>query len=128
MNLPHQKFVDLAKKLIDKNGREIIIRRIAKTVPDLSKPWEIDDLPPDEFTVKSVFFNFQKDKVDGTLIRSKDVRCLIAQKDLSIEITTDDLIVDGSIIYDVIIVSQEKPGDQSILFDCHLRDTVGSAS
>lgn len=123
----------LAERLIGENGRALTLRRVDQTnAEDPLKPWRAPasmgsgnvSLP-----VVGVFTEYDKEDIDGTLVRAGDKRVLVAAKDTedaqtgseNIIIEDFDTILDGTTVWKIIKVSVIEPGSLRVLYDIQAR-------
>lgn len=129
MALNYTRFRALADRLINENGRSLTLLRKDQGNPvDPAKPWrsstEADEI---EFSVVGVFIEFEKDEVDGTIVKRGDKRLLIAAKDIddqspaNTNVEDYDEITDGTVVYRIINAQVIEPGDTRILYDLQVR-------
>jgi len=119
-------FIDLAKKLINKNGRPINLLQETKTTPDATKPWRAvnvkSTLPLNG--VKAVFIDYSINEIGGGLIKRGDKKCLIASDDVAIQkadIRNYDLVIDGAEEWVIKNMTVLRPGDQVLMYTLQLR-------
>ncbi len=127
MAVVHQNFVDLAARLIKKNGRVISIKRqVGTALKDPAKPWLGEE--PDFRTTRTPAVFLDNDSRDlllmlpgeadqrTTLEREIDRVVLIAAKGLSFDIKTEHQIVDGNKTWEITNVVEVKPGPTTIFW------------
>lgn len=117
----HQNLVDMAKRLIDKHGRDITIRRHTGAFTDALQPSLGKAAGFTDYVRKGVISTDIGKLLSNTRVREGDKVVWIAQKGLSIEIELSDQIIDGSVNYKIVEVEQIKPGEQSIIFKVVIR-------
>jgi len=121
-------FVELADRLIRKNGRAVKIRRNVSTTPvDVSKPWQGNTTSTQDtaamavFDQESAFEQFVR-LASGreTPVRSNvqrtGLRALVPAKGLSFEPALAHKLVDGSDVYEITGIQQIRPGDAAVLY------------
>lgn len=131
MALNYTRFRALAERLIEENGRTLqLVRKDQGNPTDPAKPWRgstgADDIT---FDVIGVFIDFEKDDVDGTIVKRTDKRILVADKsvgdeggsaaNLNIEDYSD--VLDGSTRYRIVNPTVIEPGNQRIMYDLQVR-------
>lgn len=114
--------IALAKKLIDKKGRQINVRRT--TLVDGPNPLDPPTQTNTDYPVRAVFLDYEQSLINETLIKVGDQRCLIPAIDVPISISTADLIIDGSSVYSIKNDGILKPGDQVIIYDLQVRGVL----
>ena len=131
MALNYTRFRALAERLIEENGRTLkLVRKDQGNPTDPAKPWRGSTGAADiTFDVIGVVIDFEKDEVDGTLVRRTDKRILVAAKSvtdeggsavtLNIEDYSD--VLDGTTRYRIVNPSVIEPGALRILYDLHAR-------
>ena len=119
----HQQFVELAQRLIPRNGRTISIVIEPDSQADASRPWEgpADDtgkqvLATTTTPLKALFTDFTKADANVFRIQLGDTKVLIPAGDLGFALTTSHQIRDGAIDYSIEDFKLIKPGDTAILY------------
>jgi hypothetical protein len=126
----HDNFVDLAARLINKNGRSVTLTQTTIT-PDPTEPWKILTTTGTTATVKAVFFlNEQSDflailtQVAGRgdqevtqALGEKSLQVLIAAKGLPFVPTPTDTLVDGDNTWEITRVNPTKPGPTPVMYE-----------
>lgn len=129
MALNYANFQTLAERLINENGRSMTLTRKDQGNPvDAAKPWrESTDAAEISFAVVGVVIEYEKEEVDGELIRRGDKRILIAAKDIEDEGPANEKvedyssITDGTTVWRIVDVQVIEPGDTRILYDLQAR-------
>lgn len=117
--------IALAKRLIDKNGQQVILRNIVAAAPaDSAKPWEPGENTNSDQDVFGVFLDYEQKYIDGSVIRMGDQQVYL----YSIDILGNSIIpeVDGQIIrdgdpWDIKAIRPLNPNGQSIMFTVQVR-------
>lgn len=115
-----------AQRLIDKNGRNLVLHAQSETPSDGSKPWRANT-PTDvvSHTAKGVVIDYTEEEVDGTRIMRGDKRCLLADRgdlspdDFSIFDTLEDSL--DSSMWKILSVELVAPGPTRLVCILHLR-------
>ncbi len=127
MAVVHQNFVDLADKLIKKNGRTVFIRRqIGETEKEAGKPWlgTVSDTQ-DTKTVAAFLDNDSRDLLlmlpgeadqRTTLEREIDRIVFIPVKGLPFDIEIEHQLVDGDKVWEITQVNLIQPGPTKIVW------------
>jgi len=131
MALNYSNFRTLADRLIGENGRNLtIVRRDQANFTDPAKPWrgstEADTIST---VVKGVFIEYEKEDVDGTIVRRGDKRVLIAASDvedettgnLNVKVEDYDHILDGTTRWKIVVAELIEPGPLRIMYDVQVR-------
>ena len=129
MALDYANFRLLAERLINENGRSFtLIRKDQGNPTDPAMPWrsstEVSEI---SFAVVGVFIEFEKDEVDGTIVKRGDKRLLIAAKDIDDQAPANtnvedyDEITDGTVAYRIINAQVIEPGSLRIMYDLQVR-------
>lgn len=127
MDGEHSWAVDLAKELLDDNGKTMVFYRETPAVPGpLNQPWRpngINPSTPTTYTVIGLTVPYDEKMIDGESIRRSDVRCYVAAKGMSVDYvpTANDYVTMGGVKYKVIGASPLEPGTERILYDIQLR-------
>lgn len=122
-----------ARVLIEKYGNSSVrVYRKSRAAEDVDKPWRGPDSASDEWigniSVHGVLYPFNANEAYGTLIRLGDHGLYISPKSfpVSVNLTNASYVVitspdTGEERFKVVDVSTIKPGDETILYDLHLR-------
>jgi len=131
MALNYANFRALADRLISENGRDLtIVRRDQANFTDPAKPWRgSTEASTISTVVKGVFIEYEKEDVDGDLIRRGDKRVLIAASDvedettgtLNVKVEDYDHILDGTVRWKIIVAELIEPGPLRIMYDVQVR-------
>lgn len=127
----YTSFRNLAERLIELNGRDIqLVRKDQGNPTDPTKPWrDSTDAADITVDVKGVFTEFEKDQIDGEIVRRGDKRVLVADKSVideggnaaNLKIEDYDAVLDGSIRWRIITTDLIEPGPTRIVFDLQVR-------
>src|SRR3546814_14993330 len=84
MALNYANFRLLAERLINENGRSLtLVRKDQGNPVDPLKPWRASTNAAEiSFAIVGVFIEYEKDEVDGTIVKRGDKRLLLAAKDV----------------------------------------------
>ena len=114
-----------AKRLIEKNGRDLVLEKKSRTPADSIKSWRGPSSTSSgtSVTVKGVVVppdNFSD--TDGQLIRRGQLRVLISNESVDdqqtgLDITEFDSIKDGSDSYKIVEVNRVEPGALPLIYD-----------
>jgi hypothetical protein len=123
----HDNFVDLAERLISKNGRDITLS-LTTTTPD-AQPWKVGSTSVATQVVKAVFDGDLGDPFaailtqtagsgdrETTTLNARESLVLIAAKGLTIVPTPDVQMIDGDQTLEIVSVIPIKPGAQDIMY------------
>lgn len=119
----HDNFRALAKRLIDKHGREVVLVKSSSTVADVLKPWRGSDEPhtgPDGTTVDvtGVFVTVRERDEAAMMIKRGAMALLAAASDLSpeVDVSLYDAVRDGTRTWRIVAANVIDPGPQTILY------------
>ncbi len=127
MAVVHQNFVDLADRLIKKNGRQVFIRRqIGEVDKEAGKPW-LGKVPETQDTKTFAAFldNDTRDLLlmlpgeadqRTTLEREIDRVVFIPAKGLPFDIEIEHQIVDGDKVWEILKRKLFQPGPTKIVW------------
>lgn len=116
----HQKFIDLALRLIAKHGRNVNFQTISSTPQDVDKPWKGTVAAPSSVgPIKAVFvpfrgFEFGSVFTDVSLFKEVDEICLVAGGQGDLE--TCHEIADSGRNRKIEWIQRLRPGDQTVLY------------
>lgn len=117
----YQSFIDLAERLINRNGREIELVLASKETPNPERPWEIEKGRQESKTIKAVEVALETKFVDGTNIRQTDKQLLVATKNLGTEIQPHHFLIDKGYTFRILKPMKLQPGDECILYTLIVR-------
>ena len=131
MALNYAGFRTLAERLIEENGRDVSLVRRDQGNPVVSaKPWrDSTEAATITVVVKGVIIEFDKEDIDGSLVRRGDKRVLIADKSVIDEggsaanliIEDYDHVLDAGVRWKILEANLIEPGDTRIMFDLQIR-------
>lgn len=120
--------IALAKRLIDKKGRAVKIRRQTGTaLIDPAKPWLGLTPATSETATKAVFTVMRdlepfvrlasgRETPTRTPTEAGAAVALVPASGLPFEVEIDMLVVDGSIVHEITAVEKLQPGDAPVLY------------
>lgn len=123
----HDKFANLAERLINKHGRDVTLRKLSRVLEDADKPWRGTDVDPAvgyefEHVVRAVFTDYNEDEIDGDEVRRGDKRLLVAAKSVpGVDLLKADSLLDEGSVYGIIRGNLLRPGTTEILYDFQVR-------
>ena len=129
--MDYNRVAEMAKRLIDSNGRSVTVRRLGRNPANPVKPWRGSETPrisleiEYEASIRAVIvepyslirYGFTGE--DDEEIRRVDVVFIASGKDfmdLSIDPMGMDELVDSGASYNVNLVRQLAPGDVPLLY------------
>lgn len=122
----HEKFRDLAVRLIAKNGRAVSVRRSLEVPLDVAKPWLGNTASVlDTATVAAFLDNATRDLLllipgvadQRTTVAAEDYfNVFIAAKGLKTDILVSDTLVDGSKVWEIRHVRLIQPGTEPVVW------------
>ena len=121
----------LAERLIEENGRTItLVRKDQGNFVDPAKPWR-GTTGASEVTVDvlGVFTEFEKELVDGNVVKRGDKRVLIAAKSVedesqsgvNIKIEDYNEVLDGTVRFRIVTAELIEPGPLRVMYDLQVR-------
>ena len=124
-------FRNLAERLIEKNGRTLtLVRSDRGNLVDPAEPWrDSTDAAEITFDVIGVFIEFEKENIDGEVVKRGDKQVLIAAKSVEddsggasdIDIEDYDFVLDGAVRWRIMQVELIEPGPLRIMYDIQVR-------
>ena len=127
----HQNFVDLAKRLIDQNGRAVKIKKLTATLDDPAKQWGSETNAVSFANAKGLFLSDQsKDLVLAlralgvggqgseapTVLAGRGNMVMIPAKGLAFPPKMEHKLVDGDVEWEISGVEPLQPGPDIILY------------
>lgn len=116
----HQRFTNLALRLINKHGRNVTFKTVSSVLADATKPWKGTITAPSSIgPLKAAFvpfrgFEFGSVFNDTQLFKECDEICLVAGGQGDLE--TAHVVVDRTKDFKIEWVQRLYPGDQKILY------------
>lgn len=120
MSFNYSNIQATAQRLITKFGKDWAIRRNVKGTYNPSTNTRTTT-STENHTVKAVKTEYKNYQVDGEVIKRGDFKLLVEAKGLSITPSTDDEIVDGTDIYQIINIKEIKPATITIYYEIQVR-------
>ncbi|MCC6425642.1 MAG: hypothetical protein IT435_02355 [Phycisphaerales bacterium] len=122
----HDKFANLAERLIAKHGREMILRKMSRVPADATKPWRgpaTSTATGYEFAidVKAVVVEWTEEELERDHTRSGSQRLLVAAKNVTQNLLEVDSLLDEGRVYSLSKGSRLQPGTTAILYDFQVR-------
>lgn len=118
----YSRAVALAKRLIDKKGQDVTLRRIQPLTPrDPSKPWAGRPAQPVDEVVTMVFLDFEQNYIDGTTVQQGDLRAYLAAADATAAPTLKDVVIRNGVKMNIVKCSPLAPAEQEIFFELQVR-------
>ena len=111
-----------AKRLIEENGRSVVLYRKVRTPLDSNKPWRGPNPSTDPAivgTVLAVFYPIDEEDEKGGLLRRGEEKMMIAHDSLTVPQDLDDIdhVIDGSYTYKVVKACPIGPGSVRIAYE-----------
>lgn len=123
----HDWAVNLAKKLIDKHGREVTLVKSSSSEAQSGKRWRGSDEPfsgaeGTTATATAVFIDEVETDSEATLVKRGEKSALVAHADLTpiVDISQYDALRDGDNTWRIIEIVPLKPGNQDIMYTARL--------
>lgn len=123
----HDKYANLAERLITKHGRPMTVRKLSRAAGDATMPWRGPDTAPEdgyeyEQPVIGVVTEYDEDEIDGEQVRRGDKRLLVAAKpNAGTDLLKSDSLLDEGQVYGIIRGNLLKPGVTEILYEFQVR-------
>lgn len=125
-------FVNLrlvAERLIEANGRTVVLSKRDRAADDLNKPWRGPTVPGTDVTVTVIaaMFDFEAADIDGEIVRRGDKTAFIAAKSVddastaALKIETFDKFTDETEVWKIVSVNLIAPSTLRVLYIAHLR-------
>jgi hypothetical protein len=111
-----------AKRLIEENGRTVVLYRKVRTPLDNSKPWRGPNPSADSAivgTVKAIFYPIEEEDEKGGILRRGEEKMMIAHDSLAVPEDLEDIdhITDNGKLYKVVKACPIGPGDVRIAYE-----------
>lgn len=127
--------IKMATEEIDRFGRSIIVRRVVNIPIDQSDSGGGQTPTDNDMTTKGVFDPIDNKLVNGNLIKTGDMQCLISvnklvdgvETPLERDIDVTDKIIDttdNNKVWEIVRMTPTKPGEQLIMYDLMVRKGV----
>lgn len=112
--------IEMAKRLIKKNGQTVTWRQLNETIPDAGKPWKPESLPGTDYTPEIALFTINKENrqfihfITGTEAKIGDVYGLMGN--VSFEPSLKDIVIRDGVTYRILNIDLLSPNGQKILY------------
>lgn len=128
MAIDYTRMAQVARTLIEANGREITIRKLRNTATDASKPWRgnadpdvggagLDPVTLDAVAVPPSSLNELGMKINTPDLVQQASRVFIAAPpETPVDLSAYDEVVDGSAVFRVIKLDELRPADTTLLY------------
>lgn len=117
--------IALAERLIKKNGEQSTLRRKVDGAPvDPAKPWKPGTPTFTDFTVSSLWLDFDARRIDGQLIKEGDQQVFMPASELGTilpDASTDHVVRVSGQKWEVIRVETLQPNEQLIMHVLQVR-------
>lgn len=119
MTFNYASLQNAAERLIDKFGRSVTLRRVIKGnyVPETLS---VSGNSETDTTVIIAFTSYEEREIDGSVIKRHDQRGYMKAKNVSLA-SINDIIIDGSVQYQIMNVRETKPANTGIFYELQLR-------
>lgn len=119
MSFDYTSLQNTADRLISKFGRSVTLRRVTAGTYDPSNLSVSGDSNADT-TVTVAIMNYEEREIDGSVIKRQDMRGYLAAKNTALP-SVSDIIIDGSVQYQIVNIRELKPATTSLLYELQLR-------
>lgn len=114
-----------AKRLIEENGRDVILIKKSRAPADSATPWRGPSGSGDNVvgTIKALIYPKEERSQDGELVYKGFEVAMLAHDSLAapVDLTTLDAIKDGGITYKIFKASKLGPGDTVLSYELHMK-------
>lgn len=108
--------ITLARRLIEKKGREIEFTCQSDTRPDPDKPWEVEKGWTETQKAKAVQVKLETKYIDGESVLQSDKELIVAAASLEGKITTEHILVDHGYNHRIVKIDPLQPGPECVMF------------
>lgn len=115
------RLAQVAKRLIESNGRSVEFRVKPGTLKDAAQPWLGKAAAGSTSSVICVFVDYRASEIDGSIVQREDRRLLVAGESIAFVPSTDYEVIDGAVVWQVVNVQQVQPGSVEIMYDLQVR-------
>lgn len=128
MAINYVNLAAVAKRLIEENGRPVVLVQMTTTVADAAMPWRGTTGADVTRSMTAVNFDYKAEDVDGERIKRGDQRLLVAATSMTAgtDLTKYDQVqdTDGAILKTYRIVKARKitPGPTDVYWELQLRE------
>lgn len=113
---------NVGQVLLGDFGRDVVLRQRSQTLVDPAQPSRGYTTADTDTAVKAVFVQFSKNDYQNTAIEAGDKKCIVSSLDApGIEIGTDDQIVDGGKVWQIVLAEKVEPGGVAIVWKLQVR-------
>lgn len=112
----YNQIADMAKRMIAKFGRDVVIKRVTKEGYDpLTNSFQTSGTT--EKTVKAAIVEYKISEIDGEVIKRGDKKVFF---DATADIRKGDLLVDNG-TYAILDIEEVNPGSKLLVFKAQAR-------
>lgn len=120
----HSKFLALARRLIDREGRSVTFGKLDASSADPERPWKTSGNNPANLTGAvdciAVFLpdgsGFGKGIEDNDLFKSSEQMLLVAPPTTGEDLGAHNVVIDGTRRWKINVTKELKPADLTVLF------------
>lgn len=109
--------------LIESFGRAATLVQVSQVPVDSDQPWRGNTSAETTHDVIAVFVDYNKEDIDGDLVRNGDQKCFVSQQSIpGIDLQVYNLLRDDEgQEWKIIAVDKKRPGPVTIVFIMQLR-------
>lgn len=125
--MDYAKLSLVAKRLIEKNGRTVTLRKLSSTIADNAAPWRGTTGAAVDCSCKACFFNYDEaEETSDNVTRGSKYAYVAALSAVNNSLVPYDLrefesVIDGSETWEIKEVKPLTPGDVTILYRLELK-------
>lgn len=119
----YPKLAQTAKRLIEKNGREVTLRREGTAPSDPAKPWRGGAATVEEVTLRAVILDYSIEESTSDHVKRGDKRAYVAQESATgVNLLEFNRLVESNgETWNIVRAEQLVPADVSLMYDLQLR-------
>jgi hypothetical protein len=112
-----------AQELVEDFGRDVTLVKVSETPADPNAPWDGNTSAETTNTIAAVLFDYEKEDIDGELIRAGDQQAVTAElSDRGVDFQDYELLRDDEgQEWKIVDVDKIRPGPTTIAFLFQLR-------
>ncbi len=123
MAVDYAKLALTAQRLIEGNGRSVTFIKVSETPIDPNEPWRGNTSAETTAVANAVLSSYDKEDIDGDLIRAGDQRAVVAELSVPGQDIEDFELLrdDENQEWKIINVTKVRPGPTTLVFVAQLR-------
>lgn len=116
------RLAETARRLIRKNGRPAILRKLSRNPADPEKPWLKNSDAHQDVPLTVAFFDYEEGDIDDASVRRGDQIGYVEAPTTGEDLSTFDQVLDGDLTWRIENVQTIRPATQTVVYILQLRN------